>query len=53
LVNYEPTRINLYNGGLTSRLTQQFAMITGLAVRIKRPTSICVTVTLTNSVLSA
>ncbi len=53
LVNYEPTRINLYNGGLTNRLTQQFAMITGLAVRVKRPTAICVTETLTNNVLSS
>lgn len=52
LVNYEPTRINLYGGGLTSRLTQQFAIITGLAVRVKRPTAICVTETLTNGVLS-
>ncbi len=53
LVNYAPTRINLFNGGLTNRLTQQFVMITGLAVRVKRPTAICKTVTLTNNVLSA
>lgn len=53
LVNYEPTRINLYGGGLTNRLTQQFAMITGLAVRVRRPTAICVTATLTNNVLSS
>ena len=53
LVNYQPTRINLYNGGLTNRLTQQFAMITGLAVRVKRPTAICITVTLINGVLSS
>jgi uncharacterized linocin/CFP29 family protein len=53
LVNYSPTRINLYNGGLTNRLTQQFAMITGLCVRVRRPTAICITNTLTNNVLSA
>lgn len=53
LVNYQPTRINLYNGGLTNRLTQQFAMITGLAVRIRRPEAICVTATVTNGVLSS
>jgi len=53
LINYQPTRINLYGGGLTNRLTQQFAMITGLAVRVRRPTAICVTSTLTNGVLSA
>lgn len=53
LINYDPTRINLYGGGLTPRLTQQFALITGLAVRIKRPTAICVSATLTNNVLSS
>ena len=52
LVNYPPTRINLFNGGLTTRLTQQFAMITGLVVRVRRPTAICITVTLTNSVMA-
>jgi hypothetical protein len=53
LINYTPTRINLFNGGLTNRLTQQFAMITGLAVRVRRPDAIVVTTTLTNNVLSA
>lgn len=41
LVNYEPTRINLFNGGLTNRLTQQFALITGLSTRMIRPTAAC------------
>lgn len=53
LINYSPTRINLFGGGLTNRLTQQFAMITGLAVRIRRPDAIVVTETLTNNVLSS
>jgi uncharacterized linocin/CFP29 family protein len=53
LVNYDPTRVNLFNGGLTNRLTQQFAIITGLATRVRRPNAVCITVTLTNNVLSA
>lgn len=53
LVNYDPMRVNLYGGGLTNRLTQQFAIITGLAVRVRRPTAIVITETLTNDVLSS
>jgi len=52
-VNYDPTRINLYNGGLTNRLTQQFAIITGLIARVRRPNAIATTTTLTNNVLSS
>lgn len=53
VVNYDPTRINLYGGGLTNRLTQQFAMITGLVARVRRPNAIATTTTLTNNVLSS
>lgn len=53
LVNYEPTRINLYGGGLTNRLTQQFVLLTGLCTRFVEPTAACISVTLTNDVLSA
>lgn len=53
VVNYDPTRINLYGGGLTNRLTQQFAIITGLVARVRRPNAIATTTTLTNNVLSS